>query len=434
MRKIESTLIFDLVLICLTLFVLIWMFVIHSSTEFVSIIMGFNSSLQWSEKWYWLYAIYFIEIFIITFWWDLVLSSLFNVVYSIYSKLTEKFIRKKWLLIKLIRYYYSFQKIYYHLKLFRSSIRSEREPKLIYNLTAPILTDWIRFFFNLFTSPYSILAAVLTIITLDYSFIHGGIESIKDQRDNLFYSLWNNSSKLSAVVVFVLIIFLLYFVSSYGVTRRAIAQANKRKLEDVIHLFRKLEEPVLNIVFNGSKNLQYALNCYDSIYEFGTLKKYKALSIKNQKLPASLRRIDFDEDGFLLDDITELEDLIEILEEINNSENRMFVNWFSNYRYELRKFINITTFKELEYYERVLFTKKGFKKMSNVNQNQHVKKVDEENLREELAFNRYMLNKNIISGLELLYAFHRYIEVSNKILHMDSDKLGRGIRLFTGKE
>ncbi|MFE4243406.1 hypothetical protein [Peribacillus butanolivorans] len=433
MRKIESTLIFDLVLIiCLPLFVLIWMFVIYSPTEFVSIIVGFNSSLQWSEKWGGLYAIYFIEIFIITFLWDLVLSRLSNVVYSIYTELTERFIRKKWLLIKLIRLYYGFQKIYYHLKHFRSSIKSE--PKLIDDLTAPIFTDWIRFFFNLFTSPYSILAAVLIIITLDYSFIHGGIESIKDQRDNLFYSLWSNSSKLSAVVVFVLIIFLWYFVSSYGVTRRAIAQANKRKLEEVIHLFRKLEEPVLNIVFKGSENLQYALNCYDSIYEFGTLKKYKALSIKNQKWPASLRRIDFDDDDFLLDDITELEDLIKILEEISNSENRMFASWFSNYRYELRKFINITTFKELEYYERVLFTKKGFNKMSNVNQNQHVMKVDGESLSEKFAFDRYKLNKNIIGGLELIYAFHRYIEVSNKILHMDSDKLGRGIRLFTGKE
>ncbi|MEY8732099.1 hypothetical protein AB9M92_07515 [Peribacillus frigoritolerans] len=431
MKRIDSTLLFDLVLICLTSFVLIWTFVIHSPKEFVTIIVGFNSSFQWSEKWWGLYAIYFIEIFIIIFLWDLVLSSLFNVVYSIYTELTERFIRKKWLLIKLIRFYYGFQKIYYHRKLFRSSIRSES--KLIDDLTAPIFTDWIRFFFNLFTSPYSILAAVLTIITFDYSFIQGGIESIKDQWHNLFYSLWNNISKLSAVVV---IFFLWYFVSSYGVTRRAIAQANKRKLEEVIHLFRKLEEPVLNIIFKGAKNLESALFCYDSIYEFWTIKKYKTLSIKNQKWPASLRSIDFDldDDDFLFDDISDLEDLIKILEEINNSENKMFASWFSNYRYELRKFINITRFKELEDYERMLFTKKGFYKISNVNKNQHVKKVDEERLREELAFNRYKLNKNIIGGLELLYAFHRYIEVSNKILHMDSDKLGRGIRLFTGKE
>lgn len=428
MRKIE--LIFDLVVICLPLFILIWMIVIHSPTEFVSMIMEFNSSMQWSEKRVGLYVIYLIEIFMIAILWDFMLSRLFNVVYSIYTELTERFIRKKWILIKLIRFYYGFQKIYYHLRLgiIQSSIRSK--PKLIDNLTAPIFTDWLKFFFNLFKSTYSILAVVLTLLTFNYSIIYGGIESIKDQLGNLFYLLWSNSSKLSAVVVFVLLIFLLYFVSSYGVTRRAIAQANKKKLEDVIQLFRELEKPVLEIILKGSENLQYALNCYDSIYESWTLKKYKTL--ENQKWPVSLRRIDFDD--FLFDDITELEDLIKILEAINKSENRMFGIWFTNYKFELRRFINITRVNELEYYERILFTKKGFNKMSNINPNQQVMKIDEKRLSEEYAFNRFKLTKNIVYGLELLYAFYRYIEVSNKILHMDSDKVGRVIRLFTGKE
>ncbi|ANS76491.1 hypothetical protein AWM70_19500 [Paenibacillus yonginensis] len=49
-------------------------------------------------------------------------------------------------------------------------------------------------------------------------------------------------------------------------------------------------------------------------------------------------------------------------------------------------------------------------------------------------FIRYVLNRNIIEGIELLYAFYRYIETLNKVMHIESDKLGRGIRLFTGKE
>ncbi|WP_434167762.1 hypothetical protein [Peribacillus frigoritolerans] len=427
MRKIER--IFDLFVICLPLFILIWMLVIHSPTEFVSMILEFNSNMHWSEKRVGLYAIYFIEIFMIATLWDFVILRLSNVVYSLYTELTERFIRKKWILIKLIRFYYGFQKIYYHLRLGIIQISIRSKPKLIDDLTAPIFTDWLKFFFNLFKSTYSILAALLTLLTFNYSIIYGGLESIKDQWDNLFFLLWSNSSKLSAVVVVVLLIFLLYFVSRYGVTRRAIAQANKKKLEDVIQLFRELEKPVLDIILKGSKNLEYALNCYESIYESWTLKKYKTL--ENQKRTESLRSIDFD---FLFDDITELNDLIKKLEAINKSENRMFGIWYTNYKFELRRFINITRLNQLEYYERVLFTKKGFNKMSNVNQNRQVMKIDEKRLSEEYAFNQYKLNMNIIDGLELLYAFYRYIEVSNKILHMDSDKVGRGIRLFTGKE
>lgn len=436
MKKIDGTLIFNLVKICLFLFGLIWLFVIHSPIESASIIIGFNSSLQWSKNWIGLYAIYFIEFFIVTVLWSLVLSSIYNVVNSIYTKLTVMFIRKKRILIKLIRFYYGFKKVYLHLRkgTFGTSIGNDHN--LFQDLTAPTLTEWIKFFFLFFISIGSRLAAVLTIITLYYSYILVCIESFKHQWYNLFFSLWNNVfSKLSSVVVFILIIFLCYFVSGYGVRRRAIAQANKKKLEDVIELFRKLEKPVHDIVVEGSKNLEYALNCYNSIYEFWTLKEFNTLPKEYRKLVT--RRINFHEEYFLFNDITALNDLIKILEEMNKSENKKFVFWFANYRYELRKFRYITTcrpVKKLEDYERLLFTKKGFDKMSNANQYQQKMKIDEEMIREELAFNREKLNRNIIDGLELIYAFHRYIEVIHKILHIDSDKIGRGIRQFTGKE
>src|SRR4051794_34302464 len=93
MRKIDGTLIFNLFIICLFLFVLV--FVIHSPTEIASLILGFNSSLQWSKNWIELYAIYFIEFIIVTGLWSLVLSSIYNVVNSIYTELTVRFIRKK---------------------------------------------------------------------------------------------------------------------------------------------------------------------------------------------------------------------------------------------------------------------------------------------------------------------------------------------------
>ncbi|MGW8429214.1 hypothetical protein ACWGJQ_27865 [Peribacillus simplex] len=223
-------------------------------------------------------------------------------------------------------------------------------------------------------------------------------------------------------------------MSSKGVTRRAIAQANKKKLEEVVQLFRKLEKPVLDIVVEGSKNIEYALNCYDLIYEFWTLKKFNTLPAEYEKLFIDFE-IHFDDKDFLFEDIAALNDLIKIFEEMNNSENEMFAFWFANYRFELREFRSITwRVKELQYYEKLLFTKNGFDEMSNVNQYPHKMKIDEETIRKELAFNRKKLDRNIIGGLQLIYAFYRYIETIHKILHMDSDKIGRGIRQFTGKE
>ncbi|WP_368298264.1 hypothetical protein [Cytobacillus firmus] len=441
MKRIEDTLIFNLVVICLFLFVLIWVFVIHSPIEIASIIKGFNSSLQWSKKLAGLYAIYLIELFIITLFWSLVLSSLNKVVNSIYTELTVRFIRKKRMLIKLIRFYYGFNKIYHYLRM--GTIRTGNywgDNNLFHYLTAPTLTERIKNFslfpFLFFKSIGSILAAALTIFTLYYSYILVGIEKINQQWYNLFFSFWDNVfPKLSALVVFILIIFLWYFVSSYGVRRRAIAQANKKKLEDVVQLFRELEKPVLDIVVKGSENLEYALNCYDSIYEFWTLKKFNTLPTEYQKLFTSLR-IDDHDDDYLFSDITALNDLITILEVMNDSENRMFALWFANYRFELREFRSITSISvnKLEHYERLLFTKKGFDKMPNVKYYQHFMKIDEESIRKELASNRERLHMNIIEGLELIYAFYRYIEAIHKILHMDSDKIGRVIRQFTGKE
>ncbi|QNF30014.1 hypothetical protein [Metabacillus elymi] len=443
MRNIEDTLIFNLVVICLFLFVLIWLFVIHSPIEIASIIKGFNSSLQWSKKLVGLYAIYLIEFYIIILFWSLVLSSINKVVKTIYTELTVRFIRKKRILIKLIRFYYGFNKIYHYLEkgTFRTRYRYYRaDYNLIHYLTAPTLTERIKSFslfpFLFFKSIGSILAVALTIFTLYYSYILDGIETINHQWYNLFFSLWNNVfPKLSAFVVFILIIFLWYFVSSYGVTKRAIAQANKKQLEEVVKLFRELEKPVIDIVIEGSKNLEYALNCYDSIYEFWTLKKFNTLPTEYQKLFTSLGIGDYDDD-YLFSDITALNDLIKILKVMNNSENRMFALWFANYRFELIEFRSITSrsVNELEYYERLLFTKKGFDKMPDVKYYQHFMKIDEESIRKELANNQERLNMYIIKGLELIYAFNRYIEAIHKILHMDSDKIGRVIRQLTGKE
>ncbi|MGC5776664.1 hypothetical protein J4O75_30650 [Paenibacillus pabuli] len=306
---------------------------------------------------------------------------------------------------------------------------------------APILSDWIKFLFFLSVSINSILATILTFLTYDESLINNIIDYSSEKWADGLQFLWDNFTKLSAVVVFVLLIFLWYFVSRFGVRKRAIAQANKKKLEDVIQLFRKLDEPISNVILKGSENIQYAINCYESILEFWMFNKYPGAF--NQGSRNYLETIWKREgsDYFLFKDITELNDLLKDLEPLSAPENKNSAQWFSRHKFELVQFTNITTnqISNLEKYERLLFTKKGFsemteKKHSNF-QIQNDMEVEESKIKDEQDFFvRYVLNRNIVQGIELLYAFYRYTEVINTTLHMESDKLGRGVRLFTGKE
>src|SRR5690606_21290298 len=86
--------------------------------------------------------------------------------------------------------------------------------------------------------------------------------------------IWDNFTKLSAIVVFILIIFLGYFVSRYGIIRRAVAQANRKKLEEVVFKHRELSHYITDLISIGSRNIEYAINCYDLIV------KYYAYKIK----------------------------------------------------------------------------------------------------------------------------------------------------------
>lgn len=40
----------------------------------------------------------------------------------------------------------------------------------------------------------------------------------------------------------------------------------------------------------------------------------------------------------------------------------------------------------------------------------------------------------IVGSLELLYKFCRYYDEMNRLLNFRSDKVGRALRIFTGKE
>lgn len=436
----EKTVLIDLVFIFLTLCIFLTIFILYSPKELITLIIEWNLGRDWSRYWWGLYLTYLVEIFFIVLFWDLLMYRLFYVVHFLYSELTHCLITKRWMIVKIVRLKYGFDKLYYYIRpgIIRSS--SQSRSGLIDEIMAPLLSDWIKFLFFLSVSVNSILAAILTFLTYDESLINNITEySSKKWADGLQF-LWDNFTKLSTVVVFVLLIFLWYFVSSFGVRKRAIAQANKKKLEDVIQLFRKLDVPISDVILKGSENIQYAINCYESILEFWMFNNYPGAFIQGNRnyLETTWKREGSD---FLFKDITELNDLLKDLEPLSAPENKNSAQWFSRHKFELVKFTNITTnqISNLEKYERLLFTKKGFNEMTEKKhsdfQTENYMEVEKTKIKDKQDFFvRYVLNRNIVQGIELLYAFYRYTEVINTTLHMESDKLGRGVRLFTGKE
>ncbi|WP_151208777.1 hypothetical protein [Paenibacillus yonginensis] len=358
----ESTLLVDLAFIFFILCGVSTIFVIYTPKEVLVRIIEWNRDLEWSQNWWGLYTVYLIEAFLISFFWDLILYRFFFVTNFFYRELTNRLIKKRWLIVKLIRIKYGFDKIYYYLRpgMIKSSSTSDKE--LIDEITAPKVYEWIKFLFFVVISFHSLLAGILTFLTYEGSPIGKVISYSKDKWGEGLHFLLDNLTKLSAVVVFVLLIFLWYFVSKYGVTRRAIAQANKKKLEDVIQLFRKLDEPISKVILKGSENIQYAFNCYDLIQEFWVFNKYPNVFIKSHR---NYLITEWEREGsnyFLFNDIAEIDDVIKGLEILNSPENKKFTYWFSRYRFELVRFINMTSIRvdKLGTYDRLLFTKKGF--------------------------------------------------------------------------
>lgn len=173
-----------------------------------------------------------------------------------YTELTQDAVKRKrvWLLVKLVRIRYSFNKLSYYMRFGWMSYSIDRRKKLRDFIVSSTILDFIKTIYSsMFKFPV-ILAILLTVFTNDMTKVIK-LWILKEQpwvKGSSF--LWEHFTKLSALVVLVLIFFLWYFVSSKGVIRLSIAQANRKKLEDVIQLHRQLNNLIMDMIITGSEN------------------------------------------------------------------------------------------------------------------------------------------------------------------------------------
>ncbi|WP_440705806.1 hypothetical protein [Heyndrickxia oleronia] len=437
----DKTLLIDMLFILICMFATYYIFNSYTLAEIWRTIVKWNSNWKWTDYWYGMIALYWIEVILVVFIWDIFWFRLYYVSNIFYTELTQYLVKKKklLLLVKLIRFQYGLNKFSYYMRFgwISYSTNSKRDLKdLIVSLT---LFEFVKIISNsLFRFP-TILALLLTLT----NYMTEDIQ-LRNKYEQLLYKAFlffsTQYTKLSALVVLVLILFIWYFVSGKGVIRRTVAQANRKKLEDIIQVHRQLTNLIMEMIMKGAENLEYTFKCRESILDYWTNKRYPLVSESNFKNIKLLRYGLTDVDEFKFLDIPEINKTVDEFSKLLSAENRNMSLWFSKYDYELVKVLTRFKITKAEYYEEYLFTRSGFDRLFDIKKSNFIEELDSTNEKVRKIqesrdfFERYVLNKNIIEGIELLYELYRYIHALNRLLHVDSDKIGRALRMFTGKE
>ncbi|MDH2879780.1 hypothetical protein [Bacillus cytotoxicus] len=411
----------------------------YTITELYQGILSWNLSVELSQYWYGLFIVYWIEIILLMVIWDLFWFQFREVFYQLYIELSNNAVKKKKirLLVKLVRVKYGFGKLYYYVRIGWISYSSNEIKRMIDFITKDTIFGLIRKTCSIiFTLPV-ILASILTFISC-YKINIMQLVIFKQIWNGKASLLWEHFTKLSAFVVLVLIIFLWYFISSKGVVRRSIAQANRKKLEDVIQLHRKSFNPISNVIIKGSKNIEYIIKSRDLVLDYWMIKEYPYVLEKQYKQKFNTGKYPRDLDNFLVEEIPEINEVIEGFEELLSPENKSISTYFSRYRYDLLMLFNHMKFEKIDDFERKMFTKVGLKDIiasKNADFDERIEfRKDCEEIQKSQELFEYTFNYYIINGVELLYEMYRYILILDKTLQVDSDKLGRALRTFAGKE
>ncbi|WP_233181624.1 hypothetical protein [Paenibacillus sonchi] len=426
-----------------------WLFILTFLLVLVGIILyrtpvGFGQLInswnhKWATNWFGLFTIYWIEIVLLMFIWDLFWFRLARLVETMYDEFTHLWIKKKWLLIKLIRFKYGFDKLRFRMRIAFYFGGGKSRQELIDYLGYPTIVELLKSLFYIIISRTSILAGIITVLTFNSS----SFDVVKNEVINLWNEstifIWGNFTKLSAVVVLVLLVFLGYFVSRHGVIRRAIAQANRKKLEEIVQMHRKMSNIIIKVILTGSKNVEYAINCYDLLVEFWAHKIQPDTPVASRRKWAHQHYRDSKD--FRFKDISEIELFLKELEKLNFADNVDISRWFWRSKYEFFSlFLLSSTSLNIDKINRLLFTKKGFEDMNQIPEkyfaySDEVEELDADIIQAEVDdYKKYTLESYIIEGLELILILYRYLKVIETMLHIDSDKPGRGLRAFTNKE
>lgn len=430
---------FDAFCIILGLIGLFWLIFNFTMNEIYQGVLDWNLSMEVSSHWYVLFIVNLVEIILLMVIWDLFWFQFEKVFYHLYVEMSNNAVEKKRvrLLVKLVRIKYGFYKVYHYVRIGWVSYSNRQPKKMIDFIISATIVDLVRKIWSMIFKLPVIFSSILTLIA------HYKIEIMQlalfqrmwGERASL---LWEHFTKLSAFVVAVLLIFIWYFVSSKGVIRRSIAQANRKKIEGVIEMHRKFPSIIVKVIKTGSENIEYIIKNRDLISDYWMVKRYPFFLEKGTDNKNIINKYSTNFDEFLVKEIPEITECVKEIEELFSSGNGSVARYVATYKYDLLVFYSQIGLRKAEYFEQIMFTKVGLERMINPkNRDKGVGRrgKDEVDIKQDLEFfKRYVLNFYIIEGVEQIYLLYRYVIFLDKMLQVNSDKLDRTLRVLTGKE
>lgn len=394
-----------------------------------------NHIVEWNikisrEKIVCLFGIYLIEIFMFLILEDSLVLKFFGDA-SLFLDNKSKYLLQKeevGLAIYCIRIKYGISKLMYLLGAGWSKPSFLFKDKIVWNsIKRPTIKEFfLEVTFSLVKLP-ALIAICLTGISLNWF----GINDIQNGMKTLYsyrLNFWNAVQNVSPLTTVALLASIWYFISFEGNIKRAVARANYRKMEEIIEKQRKLTEIIEKVLYLASENLQYVIKCQELIIDLAIYRKF--FDYKDYK---SMSRTALNVENYCFQDIPELVDVVEMLKELNSSGNRGALLVFSSYKYEFLTLMGQSYFLSLEKLNKIFFTKESIAVLFNEDESRKSKYSEQEicKIREDYSNG---LQDVIIEGLELLYIFYRYYNKMNKLLNFRTDKVGRTLRMFTGKE
>lgn len=392
-------------------------------------VVEFNLEIA-QKKFIWLFLIYWGEIFIILIFWDLIVHKISMAASLLLDRISEYLLKTKKIRLSIlfIRLNFGVSKLMYFLRLGWWTYGSSEDDKIVWNsIRRPAIKDTIlSIFFSLIKLP-ALIAILLSAISLKY-FELNDIQEIVKNISSFKFDFWEDIKVLSPLTVVVLIVFIGYFISFRGNIRRAIAQANRKKMEDIIQKQRDLVQTIGDSLYSIASNLQYVIMCQDLVADLWIHSRFPDYNDKHY-----MSRSDWNIESYCFEDIPELETISQKFDELNANENWSFSRAFSSYKYELLALVARSNLLNLKKLNRTFFTKEGIRILIADAERPLIEYSKEEiqKMREDYLDG---IPGRIVDSLALLYKFCRYYDEMNKLLNFKSDKVGRMLRMFTGKE
>lgn len=376
-----------------------------------------------------LFFIYWLEIGIVLALWDLLMYEIYIHTSLILDEKAEYWLQtnRVGLTIWCVRLKYGLGKVMLFLRLGWWKSGSLNNNVIWNNITRPTIKNtFLGICVSMIKLP-ALVALFLTAISLEWFEVRDILDTLKAFW-NLEFDFWGLAKNLSPLITVILVVFIWYFISFKGIIRRTIAQANRKKMEDIIQQHRILTEVIGMSLYSIASNIEYVINCRELVADLWIYSKFP--DYKNEK--CMLQR-DLNLESFCFKDIPELKNIVDVFGEFNSNGNSGISRTFASYKYEFLTLMSKMNYFSLQKLNEKLFTKQGMESMIADDRYPCVEHSKEEIDEIRSNYLKYM-PRRIVESLELLYTFWRYYDEMSKLLNVKSDKVGRALRLLTGKE